>query len=127
MSELWESKHRELGYETEFNMFHDLYIEQHMSLRELKAVLGVGVNTIRDHMQACGIKRRPRGGKNRLGMSRIRALPDEVFEKIEESSAVFHFHPSALYKEKRRRKEERERASQSGSSPEVPGTDLVGE
>ena len=126
MSENWESKHKELGYDTEFNMFHDLYVEQKMTLRELTQIMGVGINTIRQHLQACGINRRPRGGQNRLGMSRVRLLPDEALLKIEESAVKYNLHPSALYKEKRRRKE-LVSGSQSGTGSPDPGGELASE
>lgn len=126
MSSAWESTHKALGYQTEHEMFQDLYITQKMTLRELSGILGTGVNTVRTHLHAAGVPARPRGGKNRLGMSRVRSLPDSALEHPEKSAVDLGLHPSALYKEKRRRKEEKANASPSEPSTTVPGGDVVG-
>ncbi len=116
----WFDIYHGLGYESEFNMLHDLYVEQGMSLNEIAGLLKRSVQTIRIHLDASGIKRRPRGGPNRLGMSRLAKIPDEDLKRPTLAAVKYDVHPSAIYKEKRKRREAK-RGDQSGADTPISG------
>ena len=60
----WNAIAGSLGYDSEREMFHDLYITERMSIDELARRLGFGRTTIRRRLGRCEFSTRGRGGAN---------------------------------------------------------------
>lgn len=115
----WTTICQALGYATEFNMLHDLYIVQKMTLRELAQILQVKPPTARAHLKAAGVILRRRGGPNRLGVSKLRAIPDEAMKNPLRAAFDYNVAVSSIYNEKRRRREEKARGDTSRPNAKV--------
>ena len=62
----WHGIARSLGYDSEKEMFYDLYIVEEMSLAQIGRRLGFGNTILRRRITACGINLRGQGGPNNL-------------------------------------------------------------
>jgi len=62
----WNAIAGSLGYDSEREMFHDLYLTERMSINELAQRLGFGRTTIRRRLARCEFNTRGRGGANNL-------------------------------------------------------------
>lgn len=99
----FESLARGLKYNTETEMFQDLYTVKKISLVELSTLLGYSLGTVRRKMRTLGIIFRRPGGPNRTGISKLHDIPDEAFAHVSQLAEEKGLHKSTLFKEKRRR------------------------
>lgn len=102
-AESWLPIVEALGYADETTMLIDLYEVQKMSVEDLAKRLGYSRGIIRQHLKACNITLRPRGGANRKVTSKLHDVPDERFADIRELANDLGMHYSTVYKEARRR------------------------
>lgn len=123
MNEVWKEIWANLGFESETAMWQSLYVEKKMSIAELSAVLGFARNTVKRRLKIAGIGTRPPGGPNRLGKTKFKGLPDTAFENVKLLASILDMNPSAVWKEKRKRKEALDEA-RGGSGTSLPGEGL---
>lgn len=65
MSELnWDERAKLFGYNSEQEMFEDLYVGCDLSIAEIAGRLGVGTATVGKRLNRCNIQPRPKGGAN---------------------------------------------------------------
>ena len=60
----WKKVTRTLGFETEHEMWEELYNNQQSSIEDLHERLGFGTHTIKRRLAVCNIALRGRGGNN---------------------------------------------------------------
>lgn len=60
----WDSLAHKLGYRSKYEMLHDLYVEQNLSLHQIGERIGCGPHCVQRNLQREGIDRRSRGGRN---------------------------------------------------------------
>lgn len=114
----FETLAKGLAYENETEMFQDLYITRRFSLTQIVSLLGYSLGTVRRRMKSLGMSFRRPGGPNRLGKSKLTAIPDADFEHVLKAASTHNLHKSTLWKEKRRRglgKSESRKLDQGGA------------
>ena len=80
----WEPVAKQLGYETEKDMWVDLYSTKKLSIQQLAEKLDIGRNTVRDALERYEIPIRPRGGPN----NRRLFLTDDILEKVKQNGVA---------------------------------------
>lgn len=80
----WKAKAAELEYETEKEMFEDLYSD--MSLSEIAKALGCSLHTIRKKLVEHSVTIRSRGGPNGLKCTMNESVIEEM--KVKGAAAV---------------------------------------
>src|SRR5437762_7313738 len=71
MTEDWNSIAKQVGFETESEMWHSLYTDHHRSVLQLSQDFNCGSATITRRLKLNGVKMRPKGGPNNdLGQTR---------------------------------------------------------
>lgn len=102
LKESWLQIATTLGFENEKQMLTELY--KNYSINEIAERIGYSRNNVRARLVSLGITLKSRGGPNRLGKGKVQLLPDEALKSLTPRKALeLGFHPSAVYKEKRRR------------------------
>lgn len=105
LEDMWEEVVRSLDYRSEAEMYANLYTEKGMSINSLAGFFGVSPNTLKKRMKAKKVQIRRPGGPNRLGMSRVTKLTDAQMVNVKQTAEEMNLHVSAVFKEKRRRRE----------------------
>ena len=105
LPESWQHFADTTGFRDEKEMLHSFYLEQKLSINQIAEVLGVSTGAVRRRLRLADIPLRGRGGKNRIGVGKVQLLTDAELASLDsrEKCIGSGFHPSAIYKEKKRR------------------------
>lgn len=95
-----------LGYNSEDDMFRDLYLIQGFSIKEVSKVLGIAGWVVRNRLIGMKIPLRPRGGLNNFGNRKLACVPDKELmkEKTAELCKKYKVHQSTVFAERRTRR-----------------------
>ena len=103
--ESWDHHAHLLGYENEEEMLKDLYVKQGFSFADLSRKLGYSQGNVRRRLMFLGIPIRPRGGKNRTGITKLMKLSNlELAGKPDKIAEALDVSISTVFGERRRRK-----------------------
>lgn len=123
LRESWLNIAHTLGYRSEEEMLRDLYSIQKLSIGTISKTLGYSRNNVRNRLLELHIPLHSRGGPNRKGKGKAQQLRDEQLKSITaETAAALGLHPSAMWKEKRRRDELRTNSTEQLPEPDEGAT-----
>ena len=77
----WNAEANTLGYESEKQMMHDLYVVNNFSIAQMAEMLGYSFFSVRKRLQSWGISLKRRGGPNNHGKRRLATITKEELMK----------------------------------------------